>query len=151
SVITQIGEETTVISSTHILGELQATCSRVIIIADGKIAADGTPDELTRRSTGASAIILEIGGARGNDTEPMELLRHIEGVEEVKAMVVSDWSLSDRPRATTFRVTAKAGADPRGDIARVIATANGMDLLQLTPEKANLEDVFRKLTTTGGA
>jgi gliding motility-associated transport system ATP-binding protein len=150
-VIKQIGQEKTVIFSTHILGEVQATCSRVVIISDGKIAADGTPDELSRRSSGAGAIVVEIGGARGNDTEPLELLRRVDGVEEVKAVVVSDWSLSDRPRATTFRVTAKAGSDPRGDIARVIATAAGMDLLQLTPEKANLEDVFRKLTTTGGA
>ncbi len=151
SVIKQIGQEKTVIFSTHILGEVQATCSRVIIIADGKIAADGTPDDLMRRSTGAPAILVEIGGVRGNDTEPLDLLKRIDGVDEVKAVTTSDWSLSDRPRATTFRVTAKAGVDPRGDIARVIATAQGMDLLQLTPERASLEDVFRKLTTTGGA
>jgi ABC-2 type transport system ATP-binding protein len=151
AVIKQIGQEKTVIFSTHILGEVQATCSRVVIIADGKIAADGTPDDLMRRSTGASVILVEIGGARGNDTEPLELLKRIDGVEEAKAIQTSDWSLSDRPRATTFRVTARGGADPRGDIARVIATADGMDLLQLTPERASLEDVFRKLTTTGGA
>jgi ABC-2 type transport system ATP-binding protein len=151
SVIKQIGQEKTVIFSTHILGEVQATCSRVIIIADGKIAADGTPDELMRRSSGAQAILIEIGGARGNDTEPLDLLKRIDGVDDVKAVTTSDWSLSDRPRATTFRVTAKPGVDPRGDIARVIATAQGMDLLQLTPERASLEDVFRKLTTTGGA
>jgi ABC-2 type transport system ATP-binding protein len=151
SVIKQIGESKTVIFSTHILQEVQATCSRVVIIADGKIAADGTPDELTRKTTGATEILVEIGGRRGNDQDPLQLLRHVDGIEDVRAVHVGEWSLSDRPRATTFKIIAKAGADPRGDIARVIATAEGMDLLQLTPSKASLEEVFRKLTTGGAA
>jgi len=151
NVIKQIGEEKTVIFSTHILGEVQATCSRVVIISDGRIVADGTPDELSRKTAGASEILVEIGGRRGNDQDPLQLLRHIDGIEDVRAITVGDWSLSDRPRATTFKVIAKAGVDPRGDIARVIATADGMDLLQLTTEKASLEEVFRKLTTGGAA
>jgi ABC-2 type transport system ATP-binding protein len=150
-VIKQIGKEKTVIFSTHILGEVQATCSRVIIISDGKLVADGTPDELSRTSDGAAQILIEIGGERGNDTAPLGLLRQIDGIEDVRAVKTSDWSLSDRPRATVFRVLAKPGHDPRGDIARVIATAEGMDLLQLTPERASLESVFRKLTTSQGA
>lgn len=150
-VIKSIGQEKTVIFSTHILGEVQATCSRVVIIADGKLVADGTPDDLARKSSGAASILLEIGGKRGNDTDPLGLLRQIDGIEEVKAINSSGWSLSDRPRATQFRIVAKAGIDPRGDIARVIATADGMDLLQMTPETASLEDVFRKLTTSQGA
>jgi len=147
-VIKAIGQEKTVIFSTHILGEVQATCSRILIIADGKLVADGTPDELARKSSGAASLVLEIGGPRGNDTDPLALLRRIDGIEEVKAITTSGWSLSDRPRATQFRVVAKPGVDPRGDIARVIATAEGMDLLQMTPETASLEEVFRKLTTT---
>ena len=150
-VIKSIGKEKTVIFSTHILGEVQATCSRIIIISDGKLVADGTPDDLSRKSSGAGSILLEIGGSRGNDTDPLGLLRHIDGIEDIKALVTSGWSLSDRPKATQFRIVVKAGADPRGDIARVIATASGMDLLQMTPETASLEDVFRKLTTTQGA
>jgi ABC-2 type transport system ATP-binding protein len=149
TVIKQIGQEKTVIFSTHILGEVQATCSRVLIISDGKLVADGTPDELQRKTAGAAEILLEVGGARGNDVDPLQLLRRIDGIEDVRAIKTGEWSLSDRPRATTFRITAKAGVDPRGDIARVIATADGMDLLQLSHEKASLEDVFRKLTTTG--
>jgi len=150
-VIKQIGKEKTVIFSTHILKEVQATCSRVIIINDGKIVADGTPDDLARKTEGAAEILVEIGGSRGNDTEPLNLMKQIDGIDSVKAVKVGDWSLSDRPRATIFKVIAKAGCDPRGDIARVIATAQGMDLLQLTPQTASLESVFRKLTTTQGA
>jgi ABC-2 type transport system ATP-binding protein len=147
-VIKQIGREKTVIFSTHILQEVQATCSRIIIISDGKIVADDTPEKLATASTGATSILVEIGGRRGNDQDPLELLRRIEGIEDVKAIITSGWSLSDRPRATQFRIVAKPGVDPRGDIARVISTAEGMDLLQLTAEKISLEDVFRKLTTS---
>jgi ABC-2 type transport system ATP-binding protein len=150
AVIKQIGESKTVIFSTHILSEVQATCSRMIIIADGKIAADGTPDELQKKTQGATEVLVEVGGERGNDADPLALLRHIDGIDEVKAVHSNDWSMSDRPRATQFRVTCKPGMDPRGDIAKVIATASGMELLQLTPEKASLEDVFRKLTTAEG-
>jgi ABC-2 type transport system ATP-binding protein len=151
SVIKQIGQEKTVIFSTHILQEVQATCSRVIIISDGKLVADGTPDELSHGSTGADSILVEIGGVRGNDSEPLALLRRIDGIENIQAILNNDWSLGERPRAAQFRITAKSGVDPRGDIARVIATAEGMDLLQMTPERASLEEVFRKLTTTQGA
>jgi ABC-2 type transport system ATP-binding protein len=154
AVIKQIGREKTVIFSTHILQEVQATCSRVIIISDGKLVADGTPEELSNKSGasgGGGSLLIEIGGLRGNDTDPLALLRRVDGIEEVKAINTSGWSLSDRPRATQFRLILKPGADPRGDVARVIATADGMDLLQMTPEKATLEDVFRQLTTTQGA
>src|SRR5262249_23127554 len=97
-VIKNIGKEKTVIFSTHILQEVQATCSRVIIISDGKIVADGTPDELARKTEGASEILLEIGGNRGNDTEPLNLIKQIDGIESVKAVKVADFSISDRPR-----------------------------------------------------
>ena len=151
-VIKSIGQEKTVIFSTHILGEVQATCSRIIIISDGKLVADGTPDDLARKSSGAASILLEIGGARGNDSPTRwRCSASIDGIEEVKAINTSAGRSPIARARRSFRVVAKAGADPRGDIARVIATAQGMDLLQMTPETASLEDVFRKLTTTQGA
>jgi ABC-2 type transport system ATP-binding protein len=146
NVIKEIGRAKTVIFSTHILQEVQATCSRILIISGGKLVADGKPDELLRKGAGGGDVLVDIGGVRGNDTEPLALLRRIDGIEDVKVVSAGDWSLSDRPRVTTFRVIPKKGADPRGDIARVIATAEGMDLLGLAIEKANLEDVFRDLT-----
>src|SRR5581483_10664644 len=85
-VIKSIGQEKTVIFSTHILGEVQATCSRIIIISDGKLVADGTPDDLSRKSSGADSILVEIGGRRGNDAEPLDLLKRVDGIEEVKAI-----------------------------------------------------------------
>jgi ABC-2 type transport system ATP-binding protein len=143
SVIKEIGREKTVIFSTHILQEVQATCSRVVIIADGKIAADGSPDELSRKASGGVEIMLEVGGVRGDDKTPKSLLSHIDGIERVEVV-------GREAGATRYRITAKAGADPRGDIARVLVTDDGIDLLQLSQERASLEDVFRKLTTTQG-
>jgi ABC-2 type transport system ATP-binding protein len=151
SVIKEIGRSKTVIFSTHILGEVQATCSRMIIIADGKIAADGTPDELSRRTTGQSELLVEVGGERGNDSDPLTLLRRVDGIDDVRAISQSDGSLADRPHSTLFRVTAKNGQDPRGEIAKMIVNTPGMQLLQLTLERASLEDVFRKLTTSSPA
>ncbi len=142
SVIKTIGESKTVIFSTHILSEVQATCSRVIIIADGKIAADGTPDELSRSASGVGSILLEVGGSRGGGNAPKDLLAYVDGIASV------DFVPQGGTGGSLYRVFPKAGVDPRGDIAKVIATANDMELLQLTPEKASLEEVFRKLTRT---
>jgi ABC-2 type transport system ATP-binding protein len=136
-VIKHIGEEKTVIFSTHILGEVQATCSRVLIISDGKIVANDTPANLS--SGGRPAITVEVGGQRQTAEEVKPLLLAIPGVEGVEGGGNGDQS-------TIFRITAKSGADPRGDIARVLATAKDMDLLGLSASGASLEDVFRRLT-----
>jgi ABC-2 type transport system ATP-binding protein len=147
AVIKEIGRSKTVIFSTHILGEVQATCSRMIIIADGKIAADGTPDELSRRTSGQGDLLVEVGGERANDSDPLALLRRVDGIQDVRALGGSERP-SDQPRSMLFRVTTQSGRDPRAEIAKAIVSAAGMELLQLTPERANLEDVFRKLTTS---
>jgi ABC-2 type transport system ATP-binding protein len=150
SVIKSIGESKTVIFSTHILQEVQATCSRVIIIADGKIAADGTPAELSRNASGRSSILVEIGGTRGGGQAPKDLLAYIDGIESVTDIRQPGSGGPYRSETTSLlRVYPKDGVDPRGDIAKVIATASDMELLQLTPERASLEDVFRKLTQSG--
>jgi ABC-2 type transport system ATP-binding protein len=151
NVIKQIGEHKTVIFSTHILGEVQATCSRVIIISDGKLVADGTPQDLQRRTEGSGEILVEVGGRRGNDKDPLELIRRVDGVAQAIAVPGAAGQDSAHNGSTMFRITVQKGQDPRGDIARVIASADGMDLLRLAQEQASLEDVFRKLTTTGGA
>ena len=141
-VIKDIGKEKTVIFSTHILQEVQATCSRVIIIADGKIAADGSPDELSRKASGQTEILVEVGGSRGDATAPKDLMLMLDGIDHIDVLG------REGSGGTRFRVVAKKGADPRADIGKVLGTATDMELLQLTPERASLEDVFRKLTMT---
>ena len=148
AVIKQIGVEKTVIFSTHILQEVQATCSRVIIISEGKLVADGTPDALMRGAEGATEIIVEIGGERSQSDQPMDLIKLIDGIESITLVSSNGFQLDLKgPPSSIFRVIAQPGFDPRGDIAKVIATASGMELLQLTPQRQSLEAVFRKLTT----
>ncbi len=103
-----------------------------------------------------------MGGTRGDGKSPKDLLSYIDGIENivvVRAQGSGGASQGGEGASSLFRIYPKAGADPRGDIAKVIATANDMELLQLTPERASLEEVFRKLTqgvrpdpaTAGGA
>jgi ABC-2 type transport system ATP-binding protein len=151
TVIKTIGEKKTVIFSTHILQEVQATCSRVIIISDGKIAADGSPDELSRKASGQGEILVEVGGTRGSEGAVRGLLEHVEGIAQISSARVPGGpyrAAAGEPETALLRVIPKPGNDPRGDIARVIATATDMDLLQLSQERASLEEVFRKLTTS---
>ena len=112
---------------------------------------DGTASIIAFLAGGSAAAPLREAASRGGRELLSDLCWLGMSRAPVTAVHVGDWSLSDRPRATTFKIIAKAGSDPRGDIARVIATAQGMDLLQLTPQTLSLESVFRKLTTTQGA
>ena len=144
-IIKEIGQEKTVIFSTHILGEVQATCSRVVIISDGKIVADGTIEELSRRTHGEMQIDLELGGPRAASDFPVDLLKKIDGVHDAW---VKEQPNAERP-SVLIGVTAEPGKDPRGDIARVLASSDELELLQLLAQKASLEDVFRKLTSPG--
>ena len=82
-VIKSIGESKTVIFSTHVMQEVQATCSRVLIIADGRIAADSTPDELSRGVSGQTEILVEVGGARGDMEQPRSLMSMIDGIDDM--------------------------------------------------------------------
>ena len=145
SVIKQIGEEKTVIFSTHIMQEVQAICSRVLIIADGKIAADGSPDELQRSAEGQMEIAVEL---RGPAADVREALSRVEGVTQVSDAPIS---IGDAPyrdaEAHRFSVLAKRGEDPRAAIFRM-AAQRGFVLTELTRGRASLEDVFRKLTGT---
>jgi ABC-2 type transport system ATP-binding protein len=137
SLIKEIGKEKTVILSTHILPEVQATCSRVVIIAGGKLVADGTPDELQARERGnryslvveASAPAESVSGALGA----------ITGVARVERQPQSNGAFE-------FIVDARGAEDLRRPLFRA-AVDNGWTLLELSRKSASLEDIFRKLTT----
>ena len=74
SLIKEIGREKTVILSTHILPEVQATCSRVVIISGGKLVADGTPDELRARERGGRyRVVVESNGVPLQDRKSTRL------------------------------------------------------------------------------
>ncbi len=140
SLIKEIGREKTVILSTHILPEVQATCSRIVIINGGKLVADGTPDELRARERGGSyRVIVESNGV------PKEAIRdRLAGIAGVARCVMLAGQVEEGSHA--FTIHAAATTDLRKLIFRA-AVDNRWTLLELARESASLEDVFRNLTT----
>jgi ABC-2 type transport system ATP-binding protein len=131
--IGHLGRERTVVLSTHVLPEVQFTCSRLLIINDGRIVADGPVDQLIARAKGASRIAVEAAGA-----DVTEQLARLPGVE----LVEPHDSVNGRTRAI---VTAKGAEDLRPRIFE-LAKAEQWTLFELHQESGSLEDLFRELT-----
>jgi len=138
SLIKEIGQEKTVILSTHILPEVQATCSRIVIISGGKLVADGTPQDLRQRESSARyRVSVEKNGAIPEAIR--DRLINIAGVARCEAISSETGTLS-------FAIDGKDAVDLRKSIFRA-AVDNHWTLLELARESASLEDVFRHLTT----
>jgi ABC-2 type transport system ATP-binding protein len=140
--IKELGKEKTVILSTHILPEVQATCSRVIIIADGKLKADGSPEDLVaREKSDKYRLLLESEGA--TPAEVQDKLRGLAGVREVAL---------DRSETGTaqYSILSDGSRDMRRDIYRA-AVDNHWPLLELDRREASLEEVFGRLTREDAA
>jgi ABC-2 type transport system ATP-binding protein len=138
SLIKEIGQEKTVILSTHILPEVQATCSRIVIISGGKLVADGTPQDLRQRERGSRyRVSVEKNGAAPDAIR--DRLAGLAGVARCESVPGETGTIS-------FAIDASASADLRKSIFRA-AVDNQWTLLELARESASLEDVFRHLTT----
>jgi len=133
--IKQLGEEKTIILSTHILPEVTATCSRVIIINEGKIAAQGTPDELTSQAKGEFIIFALI---RGNPDDVKSRISEMDNVLESRLIAGKGDSLN------SYRLKSKK--DVSEDLFHLVSS-NGWSLAELRKETLSLEDVFTKITT----
>jgi ABC-2 type transport system ATP-binding protein len=133
--IRAIGREKTVILSTHILPEVQASCDRVLIIHRGKLVADGTPADLQASFAGAQRVQFGVYGANGD----------VPGVLERwgRARIVEEQSAAEG--GVLYVLASEEKDDLRPELFR-LAVANGWTLTELHRERANLEDVFRQLT-----
>lgn len=137
--IKELGREKTVLLSTHILPEVQATCNRVLIINNGQLVADDSPEKLVRARGGQ---LLEIGlvkedGTAADVDKARQLLRKISGLEEIQ-------DLAGEKGAVRFSMVEKeAGA--RIALFKEVAAA-GLALVELVPRQLSLEDTFRQLT-----
>ena len=124
----------TVLLSSHILPEVSQTCSRILIINQGKIVAEDTPDKLANRVRGAEHIHLQV--VKPAPEIPAELEK-VKGVLSVKAQEVQG----------VYEIETTQGTDRRAEIAQAVVQ-RGWGLLELRPVSLSLEDVFLKLTTT---
>ena len=139
NLIRDIGRKRTVILSTHILSEVQATCDRVVIINKGTLVADGATDAVTARTRGGQLLqlVLAPGSVDPGAEAVLRAVQDIEGVANVR--IVSAAS------ADQYAFEVLADADVRRDVFRM-AVQQGLDLLELATERTNLEEVFRRLT-----
>ncbi len=134
--IRELGKEKTVILSTHILPEVEATCDRIMIINNGKIAADGTAESLRKQAKGQEVIVVEILEADRNTI--------IKAVQEMETVALIDPVIG---KENTFEVQSITGASSRRAIFE-LCVKNNWVLTQLTPIETRLEDIFRDLTIT---
>jgi len=135
--IKRIGKEKIVIMSSHILQEIQATVDRIIIINEGTIVADGSPDKLLSSGEGASKLELEISGPTIKDVRMIE--------KSISGLSISDISRSKGTVKALIEYDNKT--DLRSDVFKYIVES-GWVLLKMNPVSENLEGIFRELTSS---
>lgn len=131
--IKDLGKEKTVILSSHILSEVEATCDRILIINRGRIVADGTSDTLRSQSQGQELLKISI---EASAEEVEKAVRGLATVEKVSSIDGKDgW----------FNVQSKPEASSRKEIFD-LCVQNKWYLMEMTGLETRLEDVFQKLT-----
>ncbi|MCK4236797.1 MAG: ATP-binding cassette domain-containing protein [Candidatus Krumholzibacteria bacterium] len=135
-IIKQIGMEKTVILSTHILSEVEATCDRVVIINQGRIVADGSTDELKKSSAPEYTLNISLKGAESEEVK--NFLSPVEGVSGVEQIGKDNGVL-------TIKLLCNTQRDIRDEIYRKIKQKDWI-LLEFRQESKSLEKIFRELT-----
>lgn len=136
--IRMLGQKHTVILSSHILSEVSAVCDSVMIIAHGRLVANGTPEELTRLFAGEQEIRMEL---KGNEDAVRSALGALENA------AVADIASENGVTRATLR--PENGADIREAVFRACAKAN-LPILEMHTERASLEEIFLELTQGDG-
>ena len=133
--IRELGKEKTVILSTHILPEVEATCDRILIINKGKIVADGTPETLRKQSEGREMLKVRI-----EDGDSNEIFSSLQALPTVGLVDFFDrghnrFEIQSRPELSSKREIFK------------LCVQKGWTLTEMSPLETKLEDIFRQLTT----
>lgn len=133
--IKKIGQEKTIVLSSHILSEVEATCNRVFIINKGQIVASGTPEELKKQASTQVKIFLVIEGPHDS---VVERIKSLEGVERV---------INSRQVENTveLELETESHLDLRKKLVHFVLN-NSWELLEIHQESKSLEDIFVKLT-----
>jgi len=135
-IIRRMGEQKAIIFSTHILEEVDAVCSRAIIIDRGNIVANGTPAELRRRSEWAGAVTIVVRGA-----STLTVTQKLSSLASARRVAVGDESGS----RLTVTVFPKPNQD--GELTRAVLDASqGWAVEELRTEAGRLDEVFRSIT-----
>ncbi len=135
--IKDLGGQHTMLLSTHILPEVEASCDRAIIIAGGRIVAQGSPEELRASRRLAARVLVE---CRGPAEQVKNVLSRVSGVRKVEVL-----ENGDSQHFVTAAVEPKASHDIREEVARTVI-GNGWPLREIRLEHATLEEFFVQVT-----
>ena len=140
SLIREMSKRKAIVISTHILEEVEAVCTRAIIIAHGRLLADGTPDELLARAPNHNAVIMTVDAPKAG-----EVIRELEKLDAIASVEKA----SEADGLARLRVLPKNRVSIAADIGRLVR-AKDLPVSEMFVEKGTLDDVFRHITTGGG-
>lgn len=135
TLIHDLGRTHTVILSSHILSEVQTICDRVLIIAHGKVAAQGTPEELAAHLAARGVISAT---AQGTKEAVLAAASSVEGLADIHIT-------AEKADEVSFTASSTSGEDLRAALSRALAEA-GCPVLSLSSDTMSLEDVFLQIT-----
>ena len=138
ALIRELGKRKTVILSTHILQEVEAVCSRVLILNEGRIAAQGTSEEIAGNMRGQDSWELLLKGALGQDLEA--------NLPALDIREVSTEALANG--AIRLRLVVRDSGDENGEVIFDWAVSRGYKIIGMTRKNLSLEDIFVKLTVS---
>lgn len=132
--IRELGKAKTVILSTHILPEVEATCDRILIINKGKIVADGTAESLRKQASGRELLKARIEDGNGMDV--LNALKYLSSVDRVSTLDLN---------VNRFEIQSNLGQSAKREIFQ-LCVQRGWVLTEMIPVETRLEDIFRNLT-----
>ncbi len=136
--ISEMAAGKAIIVSTHILEEVEAVCSRAVIIARGQLLADGTPEDLVARAPNHNAVAVSV--ASEDVQSAAQMAKALTGVQSVEILEAPDGG-------ARLRVQPKNGSVLVAPLGDALKAAN-IDIQQIYVERGTLDDVFREITTT---
>jgi ABC-2 type transport system ATP-binding protein len=141
ALIRRLGKDHTVLVSTHILSEVEATCDRALVIARGRLVAQGSIDEIRAKRRAAGARIT----VRGEEEAAVQACSRVAGVERVEPRPGPEASL------VTLAIELQRGADAGHVLEEAVAAlvAAGVGVREVAPRADSLEQVFAELTSGG--
>lgn len=137
SLIRKLGKNHTVILSSHILSEVQATCDKIVVIDKGKLVAFDTAENLSKKLSGDRRLLVHIEGEKDKVSA---ILKEISGISSVHA------GRNVEENVTEYELEMTEGADIRRDLFNKMAE-NGCPILLMKGSELTLEEIFLKLTT----
>lgn len=147
ALIKELAGSHTILLSTHILPEVQASCERIIIINRGRIVAEDSLDGLTRRMSGSARVTIRVRRATSGLAQVLSAITEVRHVSAGGASANGNGLGAVAAPETTFEIETDGSDDAVEKIVAQVVT-QGAGLVEMRTESANLENVFLQLTSS---